>query len=270
MVRGEAGHELGGVLIKLGQFLSTRVDLLPPEITGELAGLQDEVPAVEVARIVPVVEEELGGPLDELFASFSVAPAGSASLAQVHFAVLTDGTEVAVKVLRPGIGILVETDLAALEVATRWLKLWPAARRRVDVDWLMREFRAITRHELDLEAEGRASERFAADFADDPVVVVPRVWWSHTARSVLTLERITGIKLSRTGAIRESGVDPGRVGCLGEAGKLQVGSARARFREGGDPCVEPPVNLGQDDMHGEIGRREAPVGPGRTLIRPGV
>lgn len=203
--------ELGGVLIKLGQFLSTRVDVIPPEVIAELAGLQDEVPAGPSEEIVRRIEEELGRPIGDLFASFDRQAVGSASLAQVHAARLADGTDVVVKVLRPRIDVLVETDLAAFAKATRWMNRWRALRRRVDIAWIEREFTAVTRRELDLEQEGRNAERFARNFADDDRVVVPRVHWQWTRRRCLTLDNVAGIKISRPDLIRAAGVDPADV-----------------------------------------------------------
>lgn len=208
--------EMGGVLIKLGQFLSIRVDILPPEVTRELAGLQDEVPPGPFAAIAEQVEADLGRPLDELFAAFEERPLGSASLAQVHAARLaappaaggSDGgpAEVVVKVLRPGIETIVETDLAAIRLAVRLLKPWKRIRRRVDLDRLAEEVTATTRAELDLVAEGHNAERFAADFADDPRVRVPRVEWRTSGRRTLTLENVAFLKIADHAALDRAGI----------------------------------------------------------------
>ena len=111
---------MGGILIKLGQFLSTRVDILPPEITNELAGLQDKVPPEPVTEITRVIEEDLNQSLGEIFPYFSSVPVGAASLAQAHLATLPNGDSVAVKVLRPKIHLYVQTDLNALQLVCRW------------------------------------------------------------------------------------------------------------------------------------------------------
>jgi len=208
--------ELGGVLIKLGQFLSIRVDLLPPEVIGELAGLQDEVPPAPLAEILAQVEEDFGRPLAELFARFDPEPLGAASLAQVHAARLAGhgpepGGEVVVKVLRPGIDVLVETDLAALGLAVRWLKPWKRLRRRVDLDRLAAEVGATTRAELDMAAEGRNAERFARDFADDPRVRVPRVHWPWSAARTLTLENVAFLKIADHAGIEAAGISRAEV-----------------------------------------------------------
>lgn len=198
---------MGGVLIKLGQFLSTRVDLLPPEIIEELRGLQDAVAPASVDEIVAQIEEDFGQPLEKTFARFDRDPLGAASLAQVHGATLPDGREVVVKSLRPGIEVLVETDLKAISLAIRGLRLWGFVRRRVDLDRLADEFVLVTRRELDTAAEGGHAERFAENFKDDDGVRIPRVHWSATARRTLTLEDVGFLKLSDTAAIEEAGID---------------------------------------------------------------
>jgi predicted unusual protein kinase regulating ubiquinone biosynthesis (AarF/ABC1/UbiB family) len=203
--------EMGGVLIKLGQFLSTRFDLLPVEVIRELAGLQDEVPPHPFAAIVQQIEEDFGRPLSEVFSQVEAEPVGAASLAQVHRARLPGGEQVVVKVLRPGIEVLVETDLAATSFAIRLLKLWRRLRRRVDLDRLDQEFRSVTRRELDLHAEGGNAERFARDFAGDGRVYMPRVFWEQSARRTLTLEDVGYLKISGLAALAEAGIDRSEV-----------------------------------------------------------
>lgn len=198
--------ELGGVLIKLGQFLSARVDVLPFDITRELAALQDEVPAAPFAEIQSVLTNGLGAPLEENFAWIDERPMGAASLAQVHAARLPSGEEVAVKVQRPGIERLVETDLAAIAHTLRWLRYATPIRRRVNVEWLLREFTSVTRCELDFEREASNAEHFARHFADDPGVRVPRVYRSHTCRTVLTLENVAAIKVCDLAALEAAGI----------------------------------------------------------------
>ncbi|HEX4495151.1 MAG TPA: AarF/UbiB family protein [Thermoanaerobaculia bacterium] len=198
--------EMGGVLIKLGQFLSTRVDILPPEITGELAGLQDEVPPERFADIVRQIEADFGRPLHAVFAAFSPEPVGAASLAQVHPATLPSGEEVVVKVLRPGIDVLVETDLAAVRLATRLLRFSKTIRRRVDLGRLGAEITSTTRAELDLEAEGRNAERFAANFAGDDRVYLPKVYWEWSAHRTLTLENVGWLKMGDLEALDRAGI----------------------------------------------------------------
>lgn len=203
--------EMGGVLIKLGQFLSIRVDILPPEVTSELSGLQDEVPAEPLKRIVGRIEAAFGRPAGQLFAEISTEPLGAASLAQVHAVRLHSGEPAVVKVLRPGIETLVETDLSAITLAFGWLKWYRRVRKRVDLDWLTSEFSAVTRKELDLRAEARNIERFAADFAGDWQVLTPKIYWDYTTTRVLTLENVGYIRIADIAAIRAAGIDPARV-----------------------------------------------------------
>ncbi len=198
--------ELGGVLIKLGQFLSTRVDVLPREITSVLARLQDEVPADPFEAIVGEIEADLGSAVDRVFASVSPEPLGAASLAQVHAARLLDGEAVVVKVLRPGIETLVETDLKAIAFAARWLALWKPIRRRVSLPRLIREFTRTTRRELDLEIEGRSAERFARNFADDSRVRAPAIHWPQSGARTLTMEDVGFIRMHDLAALDAAGV----------------------------------------------------------------
>ena len=214
---------LGGVLIKLGQFLSIRTDILPPEVTAELADLQDEVPAETLADIQAVVAGEFGRPVEQVFAWFAPQPEAAASLAQVHKARLAasafaggraaegDSVEVVVKVQRPGIQGLVETDLAAMGTAIQWLKLHPLLARRVNLDSFLAEFTATTRAELDFIAEGKNAERFAVDLADDPGVAIPNIHWDYTTQRVLTMENVASIKITDFDAIEAAGVSRAQV-----------------------------------------------------------
>ena len=196
----------GGVLIKLGQFLSTRVDVLPSAVTDELKGLQDEVPSEPLADIRALIAAEFGRPVEQVFSCFEPVPEAAASLAQVHRACLMDGTKVVVKVQRPGIERLVATDLAAIRLALRWLKWYRPIARRVDLDQLYAEFSATTRAELDFIAEGHNADRFAANFADDPGVYIADVFWEYTTRRVLTLENVASIKINDFAAIDAAGI----------------------------------------------------------------
>jgi predicted unusual protein kinase regulating ubiquinone biosynthesis (AarF/ABC1/UbiB family) len=210
---------MGGVLIKVGQFLSTRVDVLPPEFTNELAGLQDEVPAEKFEDIARVAEEEFGMPLQQKFAWIDPNPLAAASLGQVHLARLQkhDGEknghilDVVIKVQRPQIEQIIETDLAALETVGGWLNRYQPIRRRADVPALLREFATILTEEIDYLAEGRNAETFAVNFKENTLVKVPKVIWSHTTRRALTLENVLAIKISDYVAIVEAGINRAEV-----------------------------------------------------------
>jgi predicted unusual protein kinase regulating ubiquinone biosynthesis (AarF/ABC1/UbiB family) len=199
--------ELGGVLIKLGQFLSIRVDVLPEVVTAELSGLQDAVPAESLAAIQAVVEAEFGRPLDQIFGSFAPQPEAAASLAQVHCARLLDGRPIVAKVQRPDIERTVETDLRAIHLASRWLKRYRPVRRRVDLDRIYDEFSRTTRAELDFVAEAHNAQQFAQNFAGDPTVRVPQVYAEFSTRRVLVMEDVANIKITDFAAIEAAGID---------------------------------------------------------------
>ncbi len=210
--------DLGGLMIKVGQFLSSRLDVLPPEITRELEGLQDEVAAESFASIVAQAERELGIPLDRAYATFEIEPIAAASLGQAHRARLTPtlaadlGFEnVVVKVLRPGIEQIVEVDLAALRRVARWLSRVKLVNRRADAPALIEEFATTSLEEIDYVHEAGNAERFAEIFVDDPRVGAPVIVWERSARRVLTLADVTAIKITDVGALQAAGLDPDAV-----------------------------------------------------------
>ena len=208
---------MGGVMIKVGQFLSSRLDVLPPEITAVLSGLQDEVPPEKFEDICSEAEKELGAPLKEKFESFEVTPLAAASLGQVHRARLcvqdAKGTfcNVVVKIQRPFIEELIEVDLSALRQVGGWLERYPTIAKRVNVASLVEEFSNSIRAEVDYLAEGKNAEIFAENFKDFPRVHVPRVVWSNTTRRVLTLEDVFAIKITDYDAITAAGIDRSEV-----------------------------------------------------------
>ncbi len=203
--------DMGGVLIKLGQFVSTRVDLLPPEIIRELTGLQDKVAPAPLERVVRQVEADFGRPLHDIFPHFDDTPMGSASLAQAHAARLPDGSQVVVKVLRPGIDILMDTDLAVMKLVCRWLNRFEHIRSRMNLDQLMDEFTATTRSELDMLAERKNLERFKADFEADPDVYVPKTYEGYCASKTLTLENVAYVKISDMDTLAAWGISRSQV-----------------------------------------------------------
>ncbi len=206
--------KMGGLMIKVGQFLSARLDVLPPEITDELAGLQDEVPAENFAAIRAQAETELGAPLNEKFLWVDETPLAAASLGQVHRARLhpTEASlqgfnEVVFKVQRPHIEQIVDVDLAALRRVGGWLQKYKPISDRADVRSLVEEFANTTREEIDYLAEGRNAETFNTNFKDNPHVHVPKVVWNISTRRVLTLENVFAIKLGDYEAITAAGIE---------------------------------------------------------------
>lgn len=200
-------EELGTTFIKLGQILSTRADLLPPEYLAELTKLQDSAPPVPFEAIKETLVSELGQPIENVFAEFDTQPLAAASIGQAHAARLPDGTEVVVKVRRPGVVETVNEDLDILKelaaTASRHLEFAD----RYDLVGLVEEFSQTLRAELDYIREGHSAERFAENFAGDPGIHVPRVFWEATTSRVLTLERIRGVKINDLKRLEEQGID---------------------------------------------------------------
>ena len=200
-------EELGTTFIKLGQILSTRSDLLSPEYLAELARLQDAAPPVAADIVRTTIVAELGKPIEAAFARFDLTPLASASIGQVHAATLLDGTEVVVKVRRPGVVKQVEEDLEILQnLAAMASRRWELA-DQYDLPGLAHEFAQTLRDELDYLREARNAEHFAANFARDASVHIPRVYWETTTSRVLTLQRVRGIKINDLAALDAAHID---------------------------------------------------------------
>ena len=208
---------MGGVMIKVGQFLSSRLDVLPPEVTDELANLQDEVPAESYEAIRDLAERELGELLPKKFEWFDEYPLAAASLGQVHRARLrredeTDGfRDVVVKIQRPYIEFIVDVDLSALERVGGWLMRYRPVREHADVPALLREFSMTVREEIDYVQEAENAERFLENFKEESDVYVPRVVKNLSTLRVLTLEDVYAIKITDYEGITQAGIERGDV-----------------------------------------------------------
>jgi predicted unusual protein kinase regulating ubiquinone biosynthesis (AarF/ABC1/UbiB family) len=224
--------QMGGVLIKVGQFLSARVDVMPVEVTDELADLQDEVPSEPFEAMCKVVESEFSMPLLDKYLQFDPEPLAAASLGQAHLALIRITKEqaeqlhaldkieevngdisypVVVKIQRPNIERIIATDLAAIRTVGGWVRHYRPIQKRVNIPGLIAEFTRTLYEEIDYLAEGKNAEIFAANFNDDPEVLVPKVIWTHTTKRVLTLEDVRGIKITDYDAISAAGIDKAEV-----------------------------------------------------------
>ena len=239
-------ESLGPTFIKIGQLLSTRPDLIPPDLLQELAVLQDQIPPVPTAEIRALVARELGRSFEEVFAAFDDQPVASASIGQVHRAVLRDGGQVVVKVQRPGIADIIRVDLDILaEVAgildrrSPWANLY-------DFSEAVGEFAETIREELDFRLEGQNADRFQRNFTDDPRVRFPRVYREYTTGNMLVLEFIDGTKITEVERLEEAGLNRPEL-----AGTLVQSLLKQAFVDGffhGDPH---PGNI-LVDGHGKI------------------
>jgi ubiquinone biosynthesis protein len=188
--------ELGPTFVKFGQLLSTRPDIVPPDIIAELRGLQDDVRPFPFEQAERVIEEDLGNTIDRLFLEFEREPVAAASIGQVHRAVLPNGKRVAVKVQRPGAPRQIEADLNLLYQAAKLVKERVRALDFIDARSVIDEFARQIRQELDYRLEGRNAQTFYRNFAGNPKVHVPRVYWTYTRARVLTLEWLDGTQLA--------------------------------------------------------------------------
>jgi ubiquinone biosynthesis protein len=201
-----AFESLGPVFVKFGQLLSVRPDLIPEDIATELAKLQDAVPPFPWEEVAATLDRAYERPHAGVFRSIDPVPIASASVAQVHFAILPDGREAAVKVLRPGIGRVIAKDVQLLYVLA-WLVGWTSDGKRLRAREVVAEFENIIGDELDLLREAANASQLRRNFADKRLLIVPEVYWDWCNREVMVMERIDGIPVNAADRLREAGID---------------------------------------------------------------
>jgi ubiquinone biosynthesis protein len=209
--RGErlrlALERLGPIFVKFGQVMSTRRDLLPTDIADELARLQDRVPPFESSVAVAIIESAFGRSIDKIFATFERTPVASASIAQVHFAVLPDGREVAVKVLRPNMLPAIEKDLALMRMMAGWVESLSADGKRLKPREVVAEFDTHLHDELDLLREAANAAQLRRNMQGLNLVMIPEIVWDFCMPNVMVMERMKGVPISHVQRLRDAGVD---------------------------------------------------------------
>jgi ubiquinone biosynthesis protein len=211
----KALEALGPIFVKFGQLLSTRRDLLPTDIADELAMLQDQVPPFPVEEVLVTLQRVYGRPVDEVFRRFDRVPTASASVAQVHLAELPDGTEVAVKVLRPGISSVIGNDLALLYAAASMVERIWAEGKRLRPHAVVSEFAKHLENELDLMREAANASQLRRNFEHSPLLMVPEIHWDYCAREVMVMERMHGTPVNQVATLQAQGVDIPRLARAG-------------------------------------------------------
>ncbi len=199
-------EKLGPIFVKFGQVLSTRRDLLPQDVADELAKLQDQVPPFAFANVQKSIETAFGLPLNQIYSQFDEVAVASASVAQVHFAHLLDGTPVAVKVLRPNIGMVINQDLAILKSLAWLLQSISSEGKRLKPQEVVEEFARHTQHELDLTLEAANCSQLARNFKDKRLLI-PEVYWDYCRKEVMTMQRMQGTPVSQIDMLRAKGID---------------------------------------------------------------
>ena len=209
--RGErlrmALESLGPIFVKFGQVLSTRRDLLPPDLADQLAHLQDRVPPFDSSLAVGIIEKSFGRPIDRVFESFDRTPVASASIAQVHFATLPGGREVAVKVLRPGMLGIIEKDLALMHMMASWVERLSADGKRLKPREVVAEFDTYLHDELDLLREASNAAQLRRNMQGMNLVLIPEMVWDYCTPDVLVMERMKGVPINQVQRLRDAGVD---------------------------------------------------------------
>jgi ubiquinone biosynthesis protein len=203
----EALESLGPIFVKFGQVMSTRRDLLPPDIADELARLQDRVPPFDSALAVAIIEKAFGKPLASIFATFEQTPVASASIAQVHFATLPDGREVAVKVLRPSMKVAIEKDLALMKMMAGWVENASSDGKRLKPREVVAEFDKYLHDELDLLREASSAAQLRRNMDGLNLVMIPEMHWDYCMPDVMVMQRMKGVPISHTQRLRDAGVD---------------------------------------------------------------
>lgn len=211
----EALERLGPIFVKFGQVLSTRRDLLPPDIADELARLQDRVPAFPSEVAVATIERAFGKPIGEVFERFEQVPVASASIAQVHFGVLRDpryaGREVAVKVLRPNMLPVIEKDLSLMRMMAGWVEKLSADGKRLKPREVVAEFDKYLHDELDLLREASNAAQLRRNMSGLDLVLIPEMFWDYCRTEVMVMERMHGVPINRVEELRRQGVDIGKL-----------------------------------------------------------
>ncbi len=203
----EALERLGPIFVKFGQVMSTRRDLLPPDIADELARLQDRVPPFDSGIAIAIIEKAFGRPLTQIFASFDSVPVASASIAQVHFATLPDGREVAVKVLRPNMKPAIEKDLALMHMMAGWVERASADGKRLKPREVVAEFDKYLHDELDLLREAANAAQLRRNMQNLDLVMIPEMVWDYCMPDVMVMQRMKGVPISQIQRLRDAGVD---------------------------------------------------------------
>ncbi|MFI5447221.1 ubiquinone biosynthesis regulatory protein kinase UbiB [Polaromonas sp. UC242_47] len=203
----EALESLGPIFVKFGQVMSTRRDLLPPDISNELAKLQDRVPPFDSAVAMAIIEKAFGRPVDQIFATFEREPVASASIAQVHFATLPNGREVAVKVLRPNMLPAIEKDLALMRMMAGWIEGMSADGKRLKPREVVAEFDKYLHDELDLLREAANAAQLRRNMQNLNLVLIPEMIWDFCMPDVMVMERMYGVPIGQAERLRDAGVD---------------------------------------------------------------
>ena len=208
-------EELGPSFVKLGQLMSTRADIFPPEYIEEFKKLQDQVPPAPFPEIKRVIESEIKRPLDKIFHEFDSQPIAAASVGQVHVATLFTGEKVAVKIIRPGIDKKIREDIRLMYFLANRIEKTFEVGRILGVVNLVREFERVIFRELDMLIEAGSIDKFAFNFKEIEEIYIPRVYWDYTTKSVLVMEHIDGIKMDQVEAMRALGIDPKEIALIG-------------------------------------------------------